>query len=166
MDNLWDTIPTWIALIAAVSAIVGLILQDRLTKFTVSVNLLVGFDNKYDEPAMVKKRKMAARALLSGKNRDAVRDVLNFFEEIGILLQKGAVDPDLVYNQFAYSAISYWMASREYTEELRSADPTWFSAYAYLISRMNKRSSKHDPYLPSEKELREFLVNESKLVIC
>ncbi len=166
MNDIWATIPTWLAIVTALIAIGGLIQESKLTKFTLAADLLVRLEDKFDEAPMVKRRKTAARALLCHQDYDKVTGVLYFFEEIGILLEKGALDPELVYNEFSYWAIAYWTACQEYISQRRSADPTWFSAYASLVSRMNKRTSKHGPYLPSAGELKEFLEDESALIIC
>jgi hypothetical protein len=167
MNALWATIPSYIALIialiTAMIAIGGLVQERKLTKFSVGANLLVRLEDKYDEQAMVKKRKRAALALLSHADPSCARGVLDFFEEIGILLQKDALDADLVYNEFSYCAISYWEASKGFIERLRLADSTWFSAYAGLIQTLDRHPSEHGPWRPTKEELGRFLLEESEL---
>jgi hypothetical protein len=170
MDIIWAALPSWIALIialiTAMIAVFGLVQEGRLTKFTLGATLLVRLEDKFDETGMVAKRKRAAQALSAHLDPAAAREVLDFFEEIGILLQKGALDLDLVYNEFSYHAISYWVQCHDYIEKCRSDDPTWFCAYARLIDALDKPTREHIRWRPTDAQLAIFLRDESELVVC
>jgi hypothetical protein len=164
----WNIVSNWTAVITACVAILGLILQSKTTKFTLDVDLLVRLEDKFDEEAMLVIRKKAARALLLGNNLDVAGDVFDFFETMGLLLRKGALDQEMATNEFSYWAVSYWMAGQKYIKQVRSKDPNYWINYERLVNIMNKtnkRSYKSSLYVLSKEEVREFLEVESKLAI-
>ena len=164
------------ALIASIVGIVTIIIltkQSRLTKRTIDISVLLELEARFEKESMLQKRKKASNSLLSKKNLGArenlgvLDDVLNFFELIGLLLGKGALDQEMVTSEFSFYAYCYWEASHEYIKQIRSRDPNYWIHYEELIKAMNKINDdiyKKPLYLPTKADVKEFLLAESKLL--
>jgi hypothetical protein len=155
-----------VAILGVIAAIVESIRQSQSTKRTIAISVLLELEARFETESMLQKRKNASSSLLSGKNLDTVIDVLNFFELIGLLLRKDALDPQMITSEFNSYAYSYWTASQKYIEQARSEDSTYWINYGKLIKAMNRindRVYKNSSYLPSENQIRVFLLQESKL---
>ena len=87
--------------IAVIVSIVALILQLRRSKFALSVELLQKLDERFNCPDFYKKRKAAIESIKS-KTFSDIHEILDFFETIGLLLKRGAVDKEMVWSTF------YW----------------------------------------------------------
>jgi hypothetical protein len=164
----WPLILNCATLISLLVAIISLIMQSRSTKFTTDINVLLELENIFNGKLMLETRKKASRALLSHKKLQDVEGVLDFFETIGLLVRKGAVDHEMVNNEFSDYAYCYWIASQEYIKQIRSKDPNYWINYDGLIKIMNKvndQTYNNSSYLPSKDDINELLLVESKRVV-
>ena len=87
----WGMVSAWCAMVTATGAVVALWLQNRSAAITRSLDVLLRFDDKFDSERMKELRRKAAAGLLEGKFVDEAYYVLDFFEECGLLLRKGAI---------------------------------------------------------------------------
>jgi hypothetical protein len=151
MNINWTIILNWTAVITAVVAVVGailafvgLILQSRSTKHTTAISVLLQLEARFDEASMHHDRKKASYSLLSNtnlgvnKNSDAIDNVLNFFELIGLLLRKDALDQEMITSEFSTYAYCYWIASKDYISRSRNRDPNYWINYEKLIEAMKR----------------------------
>jgi hypothetical protein len=110
------------------------------------------------------KRRKAAQALQRREFVPELKEVLDFFEKIGVLMRKGALDQ--VWMCYYNWAIRYWILARKYVSEVRAKDRTIWMDYEYLYDKLiaiETRKSKRSPneILPTEASLKRFLSEES-----
>lgn len=165
----WNLLSAWAALITAVAAIVALWLQGRWTRFSVSLDLLLRSEDQFrNNEKMLEKRRKAAQALLKGEIVTELDDVLDFFELVGLLMRRGALDEEMVWYSFYTRAIGYWTSAQKYISDVRSKDKTIWMDFEYLIMGLiaiEKRKTRrsHIEILPSEESLKKFLTDESTI---
>ena len=157
--------------ITALAAAVGVIvtvwsLQSQLasSRFAVSVDLLGKMDERFNGAAMLKKRTEAATALLKKKDYGMADDVLDFFETIGLMMHRGALDEEMVWNTFCYWIDGYWRAAQPYIQSERQGDPVVWTEFEYLEERclaFEKRKTRG--HNTEEVSLQEFLNYEARL---
>ncbi len=100
---------------------------------------------------------------------DEIRDVLDFFETLGLLVRKGAVDIDVAWNGFAVWATSYWQSLSPWLGKKRQGDETLWAEYERLQLLLIKTDAKQRKR--TEEQVREayeadradFLERESQL---
>ena len=165
----WNAISAWAALLAALAAIIALYLQSRLARFAINLDMLWRFESQFrNDERMLKRRRSAAIALLNNENNSDVDEVLNFFEQLGLLMRKKAIDKEVVWYSFYNCAIGYWTAAKSYILQERSKDITIWIDYNYLYNELlkieKKKTKKTLKQLEYSKEyIDEFLSDESKI---
>jgi hypothetical protein len=96
-----------IALSGALAAIAALIvatvnyLQLKHSRFALGVDLLLKLEASFDATKMKSDRSLAAKALESKGNAADIEPVLDFFETVGALVRRQAIDKELVWNSFS-----------------------------------------------------------------
>lgn len=160
----YTALGAWIAVVGLIIAIVALIAESRRSRFSLSVDLILKLDERFNGELISKARKAAAKSI-SDKTYDEVDDVLDFFEMIGMLTRHRALDEKMVWSMFSYWIYHYWYSTKEYVDETRKKTPTIWSYLAYLHKRMlavDRRESGNADYeqAPTEEELKEFLEYE------
>lgn len=168
------TIGSTIASIAAVTAVVvsaaGLYVQLRQAHLQHCVDLVLKMSDKFDEEKFIKKRKVAAKAILNKKYKSETDDVLNFFDSLGMLVRRGAIDEEMTWHTFYYWIHRYRLAAKTYMDEERKrAQETWddFIELDKRMVAMEKRktgSMSTDIEIADEK-IKEFLKDEIALTI-
>ena len=101
-------------------------------------------------------------------NFKEAEDVFDFFETIGLLLRKGALDKEMVWNTFFYWIHRYWITGSEYIADQQRDDPTTWEDFKYLheqVIKVEKRRTKasDSELLLSSDDIKEFLKDESML---
>jgi hypothetical protein len=96
--------------------------------------------------------------------------VMNFFEDLGMLLRRNYLDREMIWDTFSYYARMWWSACREYIAAERTAlnDDTLFTDFDYLAERISedevkKRHKTRAQLEPSPSDLKAFLDAEAKL---
>ena len=69
------------------------------------------------------------------KDADAV---LDFFETIGYLLRRGALDEKMVWHTFFHWIMGYYQAAEEYINDKRKSEPTVWEDFVELQGRMGR----------------------------
>lgn len=129
----WNVVAALAAVAAALAAIAALVAESKRSRFAQSVELLLRFEDRFASPEFLGIRKRAVEGLAAG-NAGECDDVLDFFETIGLLVKKGALDPQMVWSSFSYWLLHYTVAASEYISKARSADP---ALWGYLIFLQN-----------------------------
>jgi hypothetical protein len=72
-------------------------------------------------------------------------DVLGFFEDLGVFLNKGVFDVDVIWDKYSYYIEHYWAMYEPHIREFRISDndDTWYSKFEYLYQKMAKESKKN-----------------------
>jgi hypothetical protein len=140
--------------------------QVNRARYTQRIDLILKLAERFDKQEMKTTRAIAARALLKNRNTedDSVSQLLDFFEEIGFLVARKAVDRDAIYTYFDYWIMRYHQATMLHRHEMnREADPPdFYNKFDNLVKVMSNWAGKTGTI--DESKLTKFLVDESKLV--
>lgn len=146
--------------------------QVMLGQTDLKVRLQMSFEEKFGGSNMIEERKkLAGQIIGQTKHEDIQEPILNFFESIGILLRRKYLDREMVWAGFAFYAIRWWSASKDYIFEERrrkNNDNTIFEDFNYLIDElykieMQKRSLTRAELEPSQDDIKRFLDEEKNL---
>jgi hypothetical protein len=77
------------------------------------VTLIGSLEDKFESKRIIKYRKKACIGIRDG-NFEEVDAILDFFESIGMLLEKGVLDKEMVWSSFAYCIDSYFYICKDY----------------------------------------------------
>src|SRR5215831_8887190 len=94
--------------------------------------------------------------------------VLNFFEDMDMLLRRGFLDRDMIWDTFSYYARMWWTACRDYIVTERANDNSLFSDFDWLVERISeddalKLRKSRTEVEASPSQLRIFLEAEASL---
>ncbi len=91
-----QTWATFLAGVAALAAAIAVFFQLRFARFSMGVNLLVKLEGDFESPDFRKRRQAAAQAI-GTRDLSDVEDVLDFFETVGLLTRRRALDPHFLF---------------------------------------------------------------------
>jgi hypothetical protein len=154
----------------AIGGIVVFWWQVSRARYNQRIDLILKLSERFDKSEMRAARAKAARALRADRKTEdgAVDDVIGFFEDVGFLLDRNAIDVESVYEFFEYWAVPYHQVT-EYWRE-RERDETGFldlySNLDKLVNALTDLEMARKGQSPSRTDdlLDEFLAEESKLV--
>jgi hypothetical protein len=131
MDTIdWTAIGSISSSIGVIVAIIIFIFQSRRAMLTKAIDILMQYDKRFDSTEFRLIRSRAAKYLLSGNKkedgdgRQAISDVLNFFEAVAFLYKNKIIKADMIWHTFASWFLAYWKAAELYIQESRLEDPT------------------------------------------
>jgi hypothetical protein len=121
--------------------------------------------------ALVSARKALARQLLDGAPHDDIKEtVMNFFEDIGMLLRRDYLDREMIWGTFSFYASNWWRACRDYIakERERLHDNTLFSDFEDFVEKISKQDVKERQMSRTALEaappdIKTFLEDEARL---
>lgn len=138
----YNAIAAWSALGAAVVALVGvcvivltLIAENRRSRFLLSVDLILKLSERFHSADFKRSRRAAARSLKDNTFVD-FDDVLDFFELVGMLTKRKALDDEMVWATLFYWINNYWHTSNSYVNLIRQHDDTVWEYFCELRERM------------------------------
>lgn len=166
----WQTVAAWVAAGATVLGVVcGLFSirwQIRRQWLLNSANLVTSLVEKFGADDMLKQRYDLARLVddhVRGLTVDISGDVplLSFFENIGHLVRRNALDKKMVFNKFTWWVVRYYWGLTEPTDLIAALrrqehDPTLYEEFVWLgrelveVYRRDYGVSVHDPALRAE----------------
>lgn len=166
------TAEEWSALIAALAAIIALYsiyAESKRSRFSQGVELLLRLDEEFSR--LLREKRASASLYLAGKPTfedgldESLRDVLNFFEKVGYLHRRGALDAEMVWQTFSTWIIPYCAASNSYREQAIKKDKNYYSElgllYKKIISIEKKKAGQGSiDQITSETALRKFCDRE------
>ena len=165
----FNSITASAAAIAAVASLVALILtsfQLKQFRFAHGVDLIFELEDRFDAPEMMKARKRVAKALQNHISTQEMDTVLDFFETLGILVRRHAVDDELAWNSFSYWVLRYAALTQDHivARRKKESDETYRQEFEFLIKRfteieIKKRNLKFPPSF-SKEQLDSFLQEE------
>lgn len=134
-------VPTWITLIGFLWGLGTFWSAKKRERFKLGVDLILKLAEGFDTDRMRSHRAAAARYLLgNGTDRNADVDVvIDFFEEVGFLFRRNAVDAEAVHAFFSYWLEPYCRASTGYRADVEW--PVWvdFAALCRAIELIELR---------------------------
>lgn len=133
-----DYLPPLIALVGFLWGIYTYGASKRRERFKLGIDLILKLGAKFDSDVMLKHRATAARTLLDGQlsNSLAINAVLDFFEEVGFLLRRGAIDAEAAYTFFSYWLEAYFLATVAYRAE--GASPLVWEDFESLCTTVER----------------------------
>ena len=145
--------------------------ESRRARFSLGIDLVVRLDNIFNSPQFLTLRHEAAAMLLSGGPQKETKtvsldEVLNFFEMVGILMSRGALNDEIVWNVFFSYMHKYKLCAKDYIDAQREKDRTlwehFIKAYEHLkeIEKHKCGISDKDLILTDAKK-EEFLREEA-----
>ncbi len=126
----------WAAIVLAVVTAAALIYQVRQARFIATLDAFWHLVELFNGPEMLNKRRTVARALSKGNESSEIDDLLNFFNSVGYLVKKGAIDLKTVWINFSDDAIHYWLAAKAYVDKKRGGHSLYFQHYEGLYEKL------------------------------
>jgi hypothetical protein len=168
----WTALAAVAASVAALAALVTtLALYTGMRREAQRADLRSGLDSlwhfaaDWDNGGMVEIRSGAATALLANRPDRDVDAVLDFFDEIALLVHRGVLDEELVWYEFYWPMANYWLASKDYVEETRADDPAAWEELGAIMPRLQaiearRRKRPSGVTEPTRSQMRDFLEGE------
>jgi hypothetical protein len=132
----------------AVGTVMLLWWQVRVAQRLNSANAVLTLRERFDSPAVRRRRKQLAERLLAGRHDDITNlEVAAFFELIGSLTHAGVLNRELVWEAFGTWISGYYLALRSPVDVIGRArtslkDPLIMHEYEWLfelIQRMDRK---------------------------
>jgi ribosomal-protein-alanine N-acetyltransferase len=162
----------WIAL-GAIGTVVTLFFiqrQLRHARYVSAFEFLRREDDRFRTDEMRKHRSdLATTLLLYSTDFQKIDDVadflLDYFEDLGIILRKRLAPGYLVWSMNCYYVLRYWHALLPYVAWVRAKwnDTCYYSDFEYLyraLARKQRRETGREIIEPDYNELRDFLKEE------
>lgn len=160
----YNALTAWAAVVAAAVAVYAIWAESRRSRFALGIDLLLRLEADFGNDRMLTARRLASKALRSDDPSDA-DDVLDFFEMIGLLVRRGALDKYVVWHNFFYWIHRYYLSAQDYITAIQKEDPTIWADLVelhrslVLIEKKERRCTDSNLQL-TEAELTEFLEEE------
>lgn len=187
VDVLVDVITSatfWIAA-GSMGAIIALLMTYRQMKrgdIIASADFMLRLVDKFSSESILKSRHDLMFIYRKNKNdfvsMDECKNVLEFFSDLGLLLRKKAVPKEIVWSDFCFWILRYWIIFKPYVEWARTVekDQTIYGQNEYLYGKIleyeeRRRNASPLPVrlrprkhieIPQEK-LDEFIDDEIKV---
>lgn len=177
-----NDIVTWATVIGgfatAISVLVTLLAiwhDGHEARFSLNTELLLRLYEQFDSDHMRVERKNAASALLEIIEKgeapryklNSLEQMLNYFELLGLLLKRGAIDKKSAKTMFSFWLRRYWQAA---FSQLHPSKPSYIEVARNGTNKLlwqNAEDLVHEiaprNALVSEQELRDFLLDEAQL---
>jgi hypothetical protein len=166
--------------IAFVTALAALIVatvtyyQLKHSRFALGVDLILKLEAQFDQAEMKAARSRAAKALIPKLAAPDelllstdLEPVLDFFETLGLLVRRRAVDEELAWNSFSYWLLRYAALAPHQIKARRrlESDWTYYEEFEHLAKRLTdfdsrRRNLTKGPSL-SKELLASFLAEEA-----
>jgi len=162
----WLEVSAWAAMITAIGALIAIWLQNRSEAITRSLDMLLRLEEKFDSERMRTLRKATAQGLLEGKLADEAYYVLDFFEEIGLLLRYKAIHVEILFESFYHSPQAYWFSSLKYINEMRVSNKEMYDNFEYLVEReldyASRKTGISTAVMKNQDFWKSYIVRETK----
>jgi hypothetical protein len=163
-----STFWTAVGAIGTVGTLFLIYRQARASKLISGANFLLALDERFFSDKMKKERRDLAKAL-SGDPENMERidnlidPVIAHLEDLGILLRKGLVLDELIWDMEGYYILRYWQLSKKYIDWLRAKeqDETFYTDFDLLYNRILKIGKKRRKKFEITPEgMKKFLKEE------
>jgi hypothetical protein len=166
LDIDWAMVSAWAAMATAVGAIVAVWLQNNHLRITRSIDLLLRLDAKFDSDRMKDLRRRAAKGFVEGKFVDEAYYVLDFFEEVGLLLRMRAIHQEVLFESFFHSPLAYWFTAKKYVLEMRRTRKELYDNLEDLAKKdldyARKKTGDSSREMEDETYWKDFIIRETQ----
>lgn len=171
----WTAIGVFVTAASLIATVWIAIKESRSSRFAKGVDLLLHFEARFESPEFRQVRAKAAHYLQAGHpagdltGRQALADLLNFFETIAFMKRHRLVSAEMVWHSFATWLLPYSVACKQFIDARRNADNNAFAQFCSLsedVERVEERESNYRARdgLTGPKALSEFLEAERALL--
>lgn len=177
--NFWESLnllciissPAFWTAIGAIGTVGTLYLiyrQARASKLISAADFLLRLDDRFFSDKMKKDRRDLVKAIMQDpENMDRIDNfidpVIAHFEDLGILLRKGLILDELIWDMEGYYILRYWQLSKKYIDWLRAKeqDETFYTDFGLLYNRILKIEKKRrKTFQITPEEIGRFLKEE------
>ena len=131
------------AWLAAIVAIATLIIEDRRARTLLRIDLLFRFEDQFNSERFRKVRSAAASAVSrNAKDYRDVDEVIDFFETMGLMAHNGALDLEMVWNNFYVYIDGWWCSIAGYVREAQDDDEFTWEYFVELWQRLTEIEKK------------------------
>ena len=164
----------WIG-IGSVGALITLIFiydQTKTTRMVSAADFLLKLWESFYSDDMRERRIELAKIIKEfpddNKKLDSSSlEVLDFFENIGLLVKTGVVPLEYIWSGYYYWIVYYWTAVKNYVFWFRKEedDPTYFDSFEYLFKQVIDfdERRRHKKVKITKEFLEEFIQDEVNL---
>jgi hypothetical protein len=170
------SVEAWSALAGCggvVVAFIAMIVESKRSRLVHSIDVISNLDVRFETPEFRQTRRKAAQYLLKGDGNDdegkeAVMDVLNFFEFVGYLCKRHVIEHETAWQFFASWLVPYYCAAHRIIQERQLSDPNCLCELKKLYHRVRKIEEKSHPsgdhlHLTSEISIKKRMEIEARL---
>jgi hypothetical protein len=168
--ELWNAIFSGVLAVTAVGALWYARDQIKEIRAEAQVQHLLALVNEFDQEPMATYRRALAEKRLKHQDDDPMElyRVLDFFETVGLLVNRGYLDEEDVWNQFGHwvlslNADSEMWANIEYEQK---NDPNTYAIYLSVVDRLQRIDAAHhgSSSHPSKEDVMAFYREELTIV--
>ncbi len=170
LSNVFGDCSTWFWTMAqALAVIITLIFiykQVRAQRYGNMLSYSQILRGYWESAKMMGSRKEACRNYKKGDRAigKAEGDVLSFFEELGLLVEKGAVNIEYTWESYSYFIEYYWFMFKPHIEKFRkdTQDNEWYCKFERLVGLLEKYAKSRGVRFGNkfEHEFEEFIAGE------
>ncbi len=179
MNPDYNMISAIMAVISSLIAIYAIVHEFRRSRFSFGMDLLFKITDQFNHPDFTLKRIAAAKFLLKLKDKTDyykwicpdLDEILDFFQIVGSLTRRGALDKNIVWEYYSYWVNNYYVASEQYIKLCQQEFPQTYEDIVWLHKLFIKLENKEYKFTkrkysdPSPAALKQFLIDESNLRI-
>ena len=174
----WSALAALAACVTAIAAMIMTITtvsqvrqETQRLLFNAGLDSLWHFDAQWNSDEMMDARSAAATALLDGQPSHDIDEVLDFFDQVALLLKRGALDEEMVCYEFYWPMANYWFASQEYIRQVQRDAPAAWDQLAVALPRLaaieaRRRTRTAEASVPTKAQIGEFLAAEARNGEC
>lgn len=159
----FDDVLKYISSLGPLIALAALIYEVRETKLSHSTDVILKLSERFNNSEMRKIRAKAAKKLLKQDDIGdvSVDDILNFFEEIGLLLETKSIRLRPTWALFYYWVSYYYEASIIYRNEYQKSDPNLHKGLDFLYKSLEREELKQrrfrSRFITKEERKEQFI---------
>ena len=147
-----------------------------------SVDLMLKMSGRWESAELAQVRRQLATLLVRRRANDqfdgaaknallgASQQVMSFFETLGIMVARAGVDPEIVWGEFAYWTIRYYLALEASIERMRAdrKDRSFYASFQWLCEQLLAIDAKRNSVpvehaRPNSGDIDNFLAEERAL---
>ena len=144
--------------------------QLSIAKEQRKIQLYLELRKEFDGP-LISKRKLLSQQILDSKPHEEMNEpVMNFFEDMGMLVRRDYVDREMIWDTFSFYATRWWSACKDYITKERAdkSDNTLFKDFEGLVEKIyedeiKERQKTRTELEPSRSDLTQFLKEEARI---
>ena len=140
--------------------------QIKLLRYSNMLQTLNDMRENWNSEQMVKFRKITCENHLKGNKKigKAEGEILGFFEQLGLLLKKGVINEEFIWESYSYLIENYWSMLESNINELRQStqDKSWYDHFEFLRESVKKyaKGRKLVSKDKTEEDINRFISSE------